>query len=45
MIQYTSSEFAESYCKAVDTVAHERKYLGSTAGFPIKRTIEFVKFI
>jgi ribosomal protein S18 acetylase RimI-like enzyme len=45
IIQYTSSEFAESYCKAVDTVARERKYLGSTTGFPLEKTIEFVEFV
>jgi ribosomal protein S18 acetylase RimI-like enzyme len=45
MIQKTTTEFAESYCKAVDTVARERKYLGSTTGFPLESTIEFVKFI
>jgi ribosomal protein S18 acetylase RimI-like enzyme len=45
IIQKTTTEFAESYCKAVDTVAHERKYLGSTNGFPLESTIEFVKFI
>jgi len=45
MIQKTTTEFAESYCKAVDTVARERKYLGSPTGFPIDSTIEFVKFI
>ena len=45
MIQKTTTEFAESYCKAVDTVASERKYLGSTTGFPLEKTIDFVKFI
>jgi ribosomal protein S18 acetylase RimI-like enzyme len=45
MIQKVTTEFAESYCKAVDTVARERKYLGSTTGFPLEKTIEFVKFI
>jgi len=45
MIQKTTTEFAESYCKAVDTVARERKYLGSTTGFPLESTNEFVKFI
>jgi ribosomal protein S18 acetylase RimI-like enzyme len=45
IIQYTSSEFAESYCKAVDTVARERKYLGSTTGFSFEKTIEFVEFV
>lgn len=45
IIQQATTEFAESYCKAVDTVARERKYLGSTSGFPLERTIEFVKFI
>lgn len=45
IIQHATSEFAESYCKAVDTVARERKYLGSTVGFPIESTLEFVKLI
>jgi ribosomal protein S18 acetylase RimI-like enzyme len=45
MIQKTTTEFAESYCKAVDLVARERNYLGSTTGFPLEKTIEFVKFI
>lgn len=45
IIQQATSEFAESYCNAVDKVARERKYLGATTGFPLERTIEFVKFI
>jgi len=45
IIQQATSEFAESYCKAVDTVARERKHLGSTTGFSVESTIEFVKFI
>lgn len=45
IIQKTTREFAESYCKAVDTVARERKYLGSTTGFPLEKTIEFIEFI
>jgi hypothetical protein len=45
MIQKTTTEFAESYCKAVDTVARECKYLGSPTGFPLESRIEFVKFI
>jgi ribosomal protein S18 acetylase RimI-like enzyme len=45
IIQKTSVDFSESYCRAVDTVARERKYLGSTTGFPVERTIEFVGLI
>ncbi|MBP1638919.1 MAG: ywnH [Bacteroidetes bacterium] len=44
-IQYTSSVFAESYCQAVDAVARERKYLGSTEGFPLESTVAFVQMI
>ena len=44
-IQITKSSlrFAESYNKAVDTVARERKHLGNTVGFPLDSTISFVK--
>jgi len=45
IIQQATSEFAESFCKALDTVAKERKYLGSTTGFSLDKSIEFVQFI
>lgn len=38
-------QYAESYCKAVDTVARERKYLAATKGFPLDSTRDFVKMI
>lgn len=38
-------EYAESYCKAVDLVAKERRYLASTIGFPIESTLGFVTMI
>ncbi len=38
-------EYAASYCKAVDEVARERKYLASTRGFPEDSTINFVRNI
>lgn len=44
-IQYTSFAYADSYCKAVDTVARERKYLGSTEGFPPESSFAFVRTI
>jgi L-phenylalanine/L-methionine N-acetyltransferase len=45
IIQHATLEFAESFCQAVDTVARERKYLGSTTGFPLEKMLDFVKFI
>ncbi|HPS12063.1 MAG TPA: GNAT family N-acetyltransferase [Prolixibacteraceae bacterium] len=45
IIQKASVDFAESYCRAVDTIARERKYLGSTTGFPVESTIDFVGLI
>jgi Acetyltransferases, including N-acetylases of ribosomal proteins len=44
-IQYTSFAYTESYCLAVDTVARERKYLGSTEGFSFDATFLFTKTI
>ncbi len=38
-------KYAASFCAAVDAVARERKYLGSTTGFPEDSTREFVKNI
>ncbi len=40
-----SMEYAESYCKAVDLVARERKYLAALEGFPLESTKGFVGFI
>lgn len=44
-IQYTSFAYTESYCRAVDAVARERKYLGSTEGFPLEASFSFAKTI
>jgi ribosomal protein S18 acetylase RimI-like enzyme len=40
-----SEEYIASYCRAVDTVARERKYLAATAGFPEESTAAFVRDI
>jgi RimJ/RimL family protein N-acetyltransferase len=40
-----SEKFAESYCRAVDIVARERKYLAATTGFPLESTIAFIRDI
>lgn len=45
IIVYANTDYVESYCRAVDTVAKERKYLISTKGFPIERTRSFVEMI
>jgi len=45
IIQQATIQYTESYCKAVDTVAKERKYLGATQGFPLARAREFVQMI
>lgn len=44
-IQYTSFAYTESYCGAVDAVARERKYLGTTEGFPLDTSFSFAKTI
>lgn len=38
-------EYADSYCKAVEKVAKERKFLAAVEGFPLDSTIGFVKMI
>lgn len=38
-------DYVESFCKAVDTVAREKKYLASTEGFPLETTRAFVEII
>lgn len=40
-----SLHYAVSYGAAVDAVARERKYLGSTEGFPPESTLAFVRNI
>jgi ribosomal protein S18 acetylase RimI-like enzyme len=40
-----SLQYAKSFGLAVDTVARERKYLGSPVGFPEESTLAFVKNI
>lgn len=40
-----SMKYVESYCKAVDLVARERKYLATLEGFPLESTKSFVGFI
>jgi len=45
IISFATVDYAKSYCKSVDIVARERKYLGSTTGFPEESTVNFVKFI
>jgi len=40
-----SDRYAASFCSAVDAVARERKYLGSTTGFPEEITRKFVRNI
>jgi len=41
----TKIDYVESFCKAVDTVAKERKYLASTEGFPLESVKSFVEMI
>jgi len=41
----TASQYADSYGKAVNSVAQERKYLASTTGFPIASTRRLVRYI
>ena len=45
LIKYTSMRYVESYNKAVDTVAKERKYLATVEGFPLEGTKQFVNFV
>jgi ribosomal protein S18 acetylase RimI-like enzyme len=40
-----ASKYAESFGKAMEGVARERKYLASTEGFPVEETKSFVKAI
>jgi RimJ/RimL family protein N-acetyltransferase len=41
----SSIRYAESYCRAVGSVARERKYLATTEGFPPDSTRAFVQHI
>ncbi len=45
MIAQAKMQYVESYGKAVDRVARERKYLASTKGFPLESTRSFVEMI
>lgn len=45
IIIQASIDYVESYGKAVETVAKERKYLASTEGFPIESTRRLVEMI
>lgn len=40
-----SEEYAESLCKAIDSVARERQFLASVTGFPLESIMGFVKMI
>jgi len=44
-IQYATISFAQSYCEAVDAVAKERRFLGSTEGFPLESTFAFIQSV
>jgi RimJ/RimL family protein N-acetyltransferase len=44
-IQYATISFAQSYCEAVDAVARERRFLGSTEGFLPEATFSFVRSV
>lgn len=45
IIQFTSLKYVESFNRAVDIVARERKYLATVEGFPLDGTIQFVTSI
>lgn len=45
ILVHASLEYAEFFCKAVDFVARERKYLAALEGFPLESTKKFVGFI
>ena len=45
IISFATEHYAKSFCKSLDIVARERKYLGSTTGFSEESTVNFVKFI
>lgn len=45
IISFATEHYAKSFCKSLDIVARERKYLGSTTGFSEESTENFVKFI
>jgi len=45
IIVQATIDYVESYGRAVDTIAKERKYLASTEGFPIESTRSFVEMI
>jgi ribosomal protein S18 acetylase RimI-like enzyme len=40
-----SEKYAESFCKALDCVARERKYLATVTGFPLESVKGFVNMI
>lgn len=47
LIEYVkaSEKYAKSYCKTLDKVARERKYLATTKGFSEENILDFVKMI
>lgn len=45
IIQFTSLKYVESFNRAVDIVARERKYLATVEGFLLDGTIQFVTSI
>ncbi len=45
LICQAQNQYAESYCRAVETICRERKYLASITGFSSESTRNFVKMI
>jgi len=45
IIKYSAMTYSESFNKAVDTVARERKYLATVNGFPLDGTKDFINFV
>jgi len=45
LIERATMKYAESYARAVDTVARERKFLRVVEGFPIESTLECIRRI
>lgn len=45
IIRYSAMTYSESFNKAVDSVAKERKYLATVNGFPLDGTKDFINFV